>query len=361
MLKKNISKMIISSVILLLPILYGVIMWDSLPDVITTHWGVDGNADGFGSKAFAVFGLPVILLAFHAVCLLFTSLDKKQKEQNQKALGMIFWIIPAISLFTNAIMYRAAFGKEINFAFLMPALMGAMFLFVGNYLPKVKQNSTLGIKMSWTLNNEENWNKTHRFAGKVWVVGGIAILLCMFLPLAVMVWAVLSITIVMVILPVAYSYGVFRQHQKQGIVYAAAPKSKAEKIASRIAAVVVPLILVGITLVMFTGNVQVQCGDTSFQIHATYWTDMQVDYSRVDTVEYRKDLEVGVRASGFASARLSLGAFQNEEFGVYTLYAYTGAKAFVVLTSGEKTLVIGLRDTEAAQTIYQTVLSKIAE
>lgn len=84
MLKKNKFKVIISSIIILLPILYGIIMWNDLPDIITTHWGADGNADGLSGKVFSVFGTPIILLIFHFVCLLFTSLDKRQKDQNQK-------------------------------------------------------------------------------------------------------------------------------------------------------------------------------------------------------------------------------------------------------------------------------------
>ncbi len=166
MLKKNPFKIILSAIIILLPMLCGIIMWDALPNTMTTHWGADGNADGFSSKAFAVFGLPCILLILHFVCLLLTLLDKKQKEQNQKALGMIFWIIPIISLLANGIMYRAAFGKEIDLPLFVSVLLGIMFIFMGNYLPKVKQNRTLGIKVSWALHNEENWNKTHRFGGR---------------------------------------------------------------------------------------------------------------------------------------------------------------------------------------------------
>ena len=93
MLKKNKSRIIISSIIILLPMIFGLIMWDKLPDTMTTHWGADGNADGFSGKVFAVFGLPAITLILHFVCLLFTLFDKKQKEQNPKALGMIFWIL----------------------------------------------------------------------------------------------------------------------------------------------------------------------------------------------------------------------------------------------------------------------------
>ena len=70
---------------------------------------------------------------------------------------------------------------------------------------------------------------------------------------------------------------------------------------------------------------------------------------------------VGVRTNGFGSARLLMGIFQNDEFGSYTLYAYTGAKEFVVLTSGTKTLVIGMNDVEDTQAIYDTMLEKIGE
>lgn len=112
---------------------------------------------------------------------------------------------------------------------------------------------------------------------------------------------------------------------------------------------------------MFTGNIEVHCEDTSFTINATYWSDLEIDYSEVDTIEYRKDLDVGVRTNGFGSARLSMGIFQNDEFGSYTLYAYTGAKEFVVLTSGTKTLVIGMSDVEDTQAIYDTMLEKIGE
>ncbi len=361
MLKKNKFKVILSAIIILLPMLFGVIMWNDLPNTMTTHWGADGNADGFSSKAFAVFGLPCILLVLHFICLLFTLLDKKQKEQNQKALGMVFWIIPIISLLVNGIMYRAAFGKEIDLSLFVPILLGIMLIFMGNYLPKVKQNRTLGIKVSWTLNNEENWNKTHRLGGKVWVVGGLIMLFSAFLPINAMVWVTVFVITAIAVIPIAYSYYVYKQHQKNGIVYVTPPRSKAEKIAVKISAVIVPIILIGVAILMFTGDIEVKCEDTSFKINTTYWTDIEVDYADIDTAEYRKDFDVGIRTNGFGSARLSMGVFENEEFGSYTLYAYTGAKEYVVLTSEGKTLVIGMSDTNDTQTIYDTISEKLGE
>ena len=208
MMKENKSKIIISSIIVLLPVLFGLIMWDALPDTMATHWGSNGNVDRYSGKAFVVFGLPVILLIGHLIGLFFTFRDKRQKDQTKKALGMIFWIIPFISLLINGMIYGIGFGKEVNVQMMIPTMLGILFIFLGNYMPKIKQNSTLGIKISWTLNNEENWNKTHRFAGKVWVLGGFAMVFSMFMPdLAII--AMLAC----IIIPIIYSYSIYKKHQ----------------------------------------------------------------------------------------------------------------------------------------------------
>ena len=361
MLNKNKFKVILSSIIILLPMLFGIIMWKNLPNTITTRFGADGVADGFSGKAFAVFGLPLILFVLHFVCLFFTFLDKKQKEQNQKALGMIFWIVPMISLITNGIMYRAAFGKEIDLEIFIPILLGIMFIFIGNYLPKIKQNRTLGIKVSWALNNEENWNKTHRFGGKVWVICGIILLFTAFLPPKAMVTVLTCLIVIGAFLPMLYSYLIYKKDKQAGIEYTATPSGKAEKTALRTSAVILPIIIIVIAVLMFTGNIEVECEDTSFKINASYWTNTEVAYKDINSVVYRNDIDKGVRTNGLGSARLSLGIFENDEFGSYTLYSYTGAKEFVVLTSDGKTLVIGLKNSEDTKAIYDTLLNKVAD
>ncbi len=359
MLRKHKIKIILSAIVTLLPMVLGLILWEKLPDTMTTHWGADGQADGFSSKAFAVFGLPILFLALHMLGLLPTLLDRKQKEQNAKALGMIFWIIPTVSWLANGIMYRAALGGEMDLPLLVLLLLGAMLIYMGNYLPKTKQNSTLGIKISWTLRNEENWNRTHRFSGKVWVIGGMLLPVAAFLPLSLMPWLAMGVLVAIAGIPIVYSYCIYRQHRERGIVYTARPKSRTERIVSRVSAVLLSLILVGIAVVMLTGEIRVDCADTALRVDATYWSAIEVDYADIDTVEYRKDLDVGVRTNGFGSARLSLGIFENREFGAYTLYAYAGATEFVVLTSGEKTLVIGMSRPEDTAALYQAIFEKV--
>ncbi len=361
MLKENKFQVILSSVVILLPVLFGLIMWNELPDTLTTHWGVDGNADGVSAKSFVVFGLPVMLLITHLVCLLFTALDQKQKGQNKKALRIIFWLVPFISLFANGSIYAIAFCKVFDFALLMPVLPGIMFVFIGYYLPQIRQNRTLGIKVSWTLNNEENWNKTHRLGGKVWVIGGLVMLFSIFLPRAAVVPVAACVIIAITVIPIVYSYCIYKKHQKEGIAYVDAPGGRTGKTAARITAVIAPIILIGAAVFMFTGNIEVHCEDTSFRIDATYWTDLEVDYSAIDSLVYREafdTFDTGTRTSGFGSLRLSMGTFQNDEFGFYTLYAYTGAEEYIVLEVGEKTLVIGMKDADETREIYQSILAK---
>ena len=104
-----------------------------------------------------------------------------------------------------------ALGCEIDVEVIMPLVMGVLFLVIGNLLPKCRQSYTMGIKLPWTLNNEENWNKTHRFGGKVWVAGGIIILATAFIG---SFWILMGVLLIMVTVPTLYSYLLYRKQTK---------------------------------------------------------------------------------------------------------------------------------------------------
>ena len=203
---KNKIKIIISSVITLLPILAGVILWDMLPDQLAVHWGPSGEPDGWSSKTVAVFLLPMLFLAIHWICIFATSSEKMKRNQSLKVMGLIYWLVPAISLMANGMTYAAAVGKEINAMQILSISMGALALVIGNYLPKCKQSRTVGIRIKWTLENEQNWNATHRLAGKVWVIGSIGILASVFLPKTVAAFVMIGVMLVMLLVPIIYSY-----------------------------------------------------------------------------------------------------------------------------------------------------------
>ena len=208
MIKKNLKVLIITSIIILLPILAGVLLWNQLPDPMPTHWNAAGEIDGWSSKPFAVFGLPFILVAAQWLCLLATGADPKNKNHSTKMVHLVIWIIPVLSVVMHTFVYLIALGYGVRMEMVMPILIGLIFTIIGNYLPKCKQNYTIGIKIPWTLDNEENWNKTHRFAGWLWTFCGVAI---MFTGFFGGFWVFLPITFVMVIVPVFYSYMLHRK------------------------------------------------------------------------------------------------------------------------------------------------------
>lgn len=212
MLKNNKKKILISSIITILPMLFGFAAWNKLPEKIATHWGADGNPDGYSGKLFAVIGLPIIILAVHWLCIAITSLDPKNKDQNRKVFGLVFWICPVISLVCSAAVYITAIKGEFNVGGIMILLLGIIFIVIGNYLPKCKHNYTIGIKIPWTLNSEENWNATHRFAGKVSVIGGVILLPLALLPLNFLP-VILIPVLVIALAPMIYSYCYYKKHK----------------------------------------------------------------------------------------------------------------------------------------------------
>ena len=208
MIKKNLKVLMITSIIILLPILAGIALWNQLPDPMPSHWNAAGEVDGWSSKPFTVFGLPLILLAAQWLCLLASGADPKKKNHSDKMIHLVLWIIPVLSVVMHTFVYLIALGYGVRMEVVMPILIGLIFTIIGNYMPKCKQNYTIGIKIPWTLNNEENWNKTHRFAGFLWVVCGIAIMLTGFFG---GFWVFLPITLLMVIAPFVYSYMLHRK------------------------------------------------------------------------------------------------------------------------------------------------------
>ena len=200
--KKNKWQLLISSIIILLPCIVGLLFWNQLPEQMATHWGISGDADGWSSRAFAVFFVPVFMLIMHWVCILITFLDNRNRNQNEKAMRLVYWIAPVTSLFANATIYATAFGMKFSSDTAMVALIGLLFVVIGNYLPKCKHNYTLGIRVKWALENEENWNATHRFGGKMWVAGGLLMMAGVFLPEPFTTIIIVGAIIVLVVVPV---------------------------------------------------------------------------------------------------------------------------------------------------------------
>ena len=359
MIKNHKKKAIISSVIILLPILFGLIFWNQLPESMVSHWGGDGVADGTAPKAYIVFGMPLLLLAIHWLCLGLSSLDKKSGQHNNKLIILTYSIIPVLSLVVHGMMYGLALGLEPDMFMLLPVFVGVMFIVIGNYMPKTTRNRQMGIKLRWTMGNDENWQKTHRLGGRLQVVCGVLMLISVLFPVEVTIGMLVAAIILSVGVPMVYSYMLYRKHKAAGIEYEPVFSKKSDKAALWISAIMVPLILILVAALMFTGDMTVTFEEKKIVVEASFSETLNIPYEKIDRVEFREEFSAGSRYIGYGSPRLSTGIFQNEEFGRYTLYAYTGGEGCVILRQGDEVLVLIGKTLEETREIYDSLMAKV--
>ena len=209
--EKHRKTFILTCILILLPILVGILLWDRLPDSMPTHFDSDGTPNGSSSKSFAVIGLPLFILLTHVICIAFNSNDPKYKNMGQKIFQIILWICPVVSILCFLPTYSSALGYDLNISRYMVIFLSLVFIIVGNYMPKCRQNYTIGIKLPWTLNDEENWNHTHRMAGYLWVICGILMFVNAFLYRE---WLMSILLLVMMLAPVLYSFLYYLKNKK---------------------------------------------------------------------------------------------------------------------------------------------------
>lgn len=355
---KNKKFLFWTSVVTLIPTVVGLILWNQLPDRMPSHWGINGQVDGWSSKAFAVFGLPLMLLAFHGICALAMKLDKQnQTGSNRKVMDMILWLFPAMSVMMSGYVYASALGREIQMTTLMTVPMGLLFVVIGNYLPKCRLNSTLGIKLKWTFNNEENWNKTHRIGGITWVLCGLGVILCGLLDWQIVIPVLFG---VMILVPMVYSWQLYRKQIAAGTASEQNPAISMNPKLKWVTWILVLGILAFVAVLMFTGSVETVVADGTLSINATYWDDIALNIADIESVEYFPEGIDGTRKWGYGSARLALGLFHNEELGNYTRYTYFNVQECILIRAEGKWLVLNADGAEATQALYETILASIS-
>ena len=129
-------------------------------------------------------------------------------------LSVVFWIVPIVSWVMFLSIYTNALNMSINISMISGVLVGTIFLVTGNYMSKNRQNYTVGIKLPWTLNSTENWNRTNRFAGRLWLVAGAIMLVNIFLNQTAIL---IGMIVVIGVAPVIYSFVLYKREFKRDV------------------------------------------------------------------------------------------------------------------------------------------------
>lgn len=210
------KQFIIAIGLVLIPFTYAIYLYPTLPYKIPMHFNMNGEVDGWGSRE-GIYLLPSIM-GFVSI-FVFLMLANIKKIDPKKYAGADEKIYAQLGLFTAAflcclsmvILYGTA-NSGIPINKLIFPLLGFAFAGMGIYMPKLKQNYLAGFKLPWTLENEANWDATHALAGKVWTIGGtLQMISALLLNGAAIFIVFMSITAVMVIIPSAFSYRMFKR------------------------------------------------------------------------------------------------------------------------------------------------------
>lgn len=207
---------IIQIVIVLASIVLSIYFYQNFPEIVPIHWNVAGQADNFGSKAFGAFMFPVLLIAIYILFELLPKIDPRKERYVEfaKVYSIIKTVMMLVLFGVFVISGLNSLGYTVSVSFWVPFMIGLMFIVLGNYLGKIRNNYFVGIKTPWTLANEEVWNKTHRLGGKLFILAGVVMLLMDFVPVPLRLPLLLVVVGVAAILPIVYSYFLYRKLKK---------------------------------------------------------------------------------------------------------------------------------------------------
>lgn len=217
---KNSRPLLLVLILIAIPFFYAYYLYPNLPYKIPIHFNIEGEVDGWGSRE-SIFLMPFVM-GLVSLFVFFTltnikKIDPKRNASVDNGIYKIFALFTVIFLtcLSIVILYGTA-HLEIKISQLLLPLLGISFAGMGIYMPKLKQNYFLGFKLPWTLENEENWNATHKIAGKIWLVGGLLQAgLSIFLKNQTAFIAFMIITAIMVLIPVAYSFWMFKKNPQE--------------------------------------------------------------------------------------------------------------------------------------------------
>lgn len=201
----------------LLPFVISAAFYSRLPERVPTHWSFDNVVNGYSSRNMAAWGIPAFLFLMAVVVNISFAIDPSRKniEKSRQMKALSRWGIVVIAIFVQSVIMVSAVGVAMNVGLWTKLGVGILIVAIGNYLPKCRQNYSIGIKLPWTLSDEKNWRLTHRMAGRVWMAGGAVMMACAFFDSIVSAVLFFSVVLIITVVPALYSYGLYRKKCSQ--------------------------------------------------------------------------------------------------------------------------------------------------
>ena len=200
----------ITTLVCLLPLAVGILLWDKLPAQLPMNYGLNNERRMYAPKWVNVVLFPALLAVLNiAVC---SAMTAGIKESVGRKLSLFtVWLVPIISVTVGTFLIIKPLGLPFDVVNFISVLMSIIFIIAGNYIPKTKPNSRVGFRVAWTMNNEQVWQKTHRAGGFVLVIAGFAGFISSFFAWGKYVFIICLLMVIFI--PLFYSLAIKEKSQ----------------------------------------------------------------------------------------------------------------------------------------------------
>lgn len=188
----------ITGMVCLLPILFGVIFYHALPEMMPVHFNINNEVDRYASKNFALFGIPILMLLLQIVCCMISDFRGSYHEQKPKFITVVKWIIPILSVVISVITIEVPLGSDVDVRKSIMLVLGILYIILGNYLPKMSYEQMKG-KMHPMPKNEKMYREMTRMMGYTFVIFGLLLLVSIFFKPMVSVFLIVAMVVVLVV------------------------------------------------------------------------------------------------------------------------------------------------------------------
>jgi uncharacterized membrane protein len=216
---RNTIEMVIWAIIAL-QLIVAIYGFAVLPDTVPIHWGISGQIDRYGSKWMGTFLYPLLSIGIYLLMygLLAAGPRLGGRESTKANLKVAKLVLVGILLFMLIIQLTTiaeSLGVGLDMTVVISLAMSLLFLFLGNYMGKMRRNFWMGIRTPWTLASSVVWERTHRLGGWLFVGVGLIGIVCSFIP-ALQLWAIIGLLIAVSLVLCIYSYICYQEQTRGG-------------------------------------------------------------------------------------------------------------------------------------------------
>ncbi|MBI2333363.1 MAG: SdpI family protein [Chloroflexi bacterium] len=208
---------IIVLILIAIAVIAGALLWNQLPDQMASHWNVNDEVDGYMSRFWGVFMMPLVVLGMFGLFLLLPNIDplKANIAQFRGVFNLFIVLITTFMLYIHGLTLAWSLGyQSFKMSAAMLPFLGILFIFIGYMLRQAKRNFFIGIRTPWTLSSDTVWEKTHQTGSVLFMLSGALAFVGSFFGGMTAFWLLFVPLIGSTFLLVVYSYILYRNETK---------------------------------------------------------------------------------------------------------------------------------------------------